>query len=381
MFTFLQNKQLIHELLHELLKEQTKTPEGWKDDIDLRVDKIKAKEGRRVCPVCQAIMERTRRKCINPDCRVGLKAAELQMEASDILGTALIAPVHQYRQRVRETHLGFVVEDKEEVRIIVKDQISECYDEFQHVPSHHPTHPINVLASDPIFLNPNSQDALKDVLCRVGKTANVKQYNPSDPEACLWLHMTMDGLPYLVSKKVIETVLLCTECGEELVKNTVSEHCLMVHDGQRCSAVCEFDWVVLRIGKLHMEMNMAKHFVDLNWEVFLSQLASELGFVSEAAQKFVRKGSGHHKTMSVLQVCHIGPWKELLIPYIRDRLAAESPISVNDYFYMWMPDVGWKTATYGYIFGKTSTYLMHMFGRDKCPFHLYSIGMLHPNMH
>lgn len=95
-FTFLQNKQLIHELLHELLKEQTKTPEGWKDDIDLRVDEIKAKEGRRVCPVCQTIMERTRRKCINPDCSVGLKAAELQMQGSDILGTALIAPVHQY---------------------------------------------------------------------------------------------------------------------------------------------------------------------------------------------------------------------------------------------------------------------------------------------
>ncbi|KAL9977726.1 hypothetical protein ACROYT_G015164 [Oculina patagonica] len=48
-------------------------------------------------------------------------------------------------------------------------------------------------------------------------------------------------------------------------------------------------------------MNMARHFIDLNWEVFLSQLASELGFVSEAAQKFVCKGSNNHETMSVCE--------------------------------------------------------------------------------
>ena len=121
----------------------------------------------------------------------------------------------------------------------------------------------------------------------------------------------------------------------------------------------EFDWVVLRIGKRHLEMNMARHFIDLNWDTFLSKLASELGFVSENAQKYMRKGSDHHKTMSVLRVAHIGWWKEMLIPYIRDRLASGSPeISVNDYLYKWMPELGWKSATYSYIFGMTYTYLM-----------------------
>ena len=67
----------------------------------------------------------------------------------------------------------------------------------------------------------------------------------------------------------------------------VSEHCEKCHGGQKCSAIREFSWVVLRIGKLHVEMNMARHFIDLNWNIFLSKLASELGFVSEAAQKFV----------------------------------------------------------------------------------------------
>lgn len=52
---------MIHELLHDLLMEQNKVNGEWKDDIDLRVDELKANEGRRVCPVCQTTMERVRR--------------------------------------------------------------------------------------------------------------------------------------------------------------------------------------------------------------------------------------------------------------------------------------------------------------------------------
>ena len=52
---------MIHELLHDLLMEQNKVNGEWKDDIDLRVDELKANEGRRVCPVCQTTMEHVRR--------------------------------------------------------------------------------------------------------------------------------------------------------------------------------------------------------------------------------------------------------------------------------------------------------------------------------
>lgn len=271
----------------------------WQDDIDIRVDDIKAKEGKRVCPFCQTTMARTKRKCVNPECRVSLKAAEKECQGSDILGTALVAPIRQYRQKVRETHLGFIIDQNEEAHVSVKEQLSECYDEFQHVPSNHIDHPVKVVTSDPVFVNPNSPGSLKEVLCRVGMAAKVKRYNPDDPKAQQWLNVTMDGLPYLVCRKVIEDVLLCTECGEEVLKESLTEHCIKVHQGQKCSTVKEFDWVVLPIGKLHLEMNMARHFIDLNWDVFVSKLASELGFVSDAAQKFVRKGSDHHKTMSV----------------------------------------------------------------------------------
>lgn len=308
--------------------------------------------------VCQTTMEWTKRKCINPECRVSLKAAEKQVQGSDILGTALIAPVRCYQQRVRETQFGFTIDENEEGHAFLKEKLSECRDEFQHVPSNHPDHPVKDVAVDPIFVNPNSSDALKEVLRRVGKASNVKRYNPHDPQAREWLNMTMDGLPYPVCRGVIEDVLLCSECGEEVEKASVSEHCIKSHQEQQCRALQEFDWVVLRIGKLHLEMNMARHFIDLKRDIFLSKLASELEFVSENAQKYMRRGSDHHKTMSVLRVAHIGLWKEMLIPYIRDRLASGSEISVTDYLYNWMPEVGWKSATYSYIFGMTWTYLM-----------------------
>lgn len=90
-----------------MLKEQTKIDGEWKDDIDLHVAEIKAKEGMHVCPVCQKTMERTKPKCVNPDCRVRLKAAEKEIQGTDVLGTALLAPVHQYCHRKKETQYGF----------------------------------------------------------------------------------------------------------------------------------------------------------------------------------------------------------------------------------------------------------------------------------
>lgn len=107
-----------------------------------------------------------------------------------------------------------------------------------------------------MFVNRNSGDALKKVLRRVGKAANVKRYHPDNPSAREWLNVMMDGSPYLVSRKVIVDVLMCTEGGAEVLREKVSEHCEKYHGGQKCSAIQEFSWVVLRIGKLHVEMNM-----------------------------------------------------------------------------------------------------------------------------
>lgn len=97
------------------------------------------------------------------------------------------------------------------------------------------------MANDPVFVNPNSPSALKEDLRRVGMAAKVKRYHPTDPNVRQWLNVTMDGLPYLVCRKVVKAVLLCTECGEEVLEESINEHCIKVQQGQKCSAVKEFD--------------------------------------------------------------------------------------------------------------------------------------------
>lgn len=185
---------MIHELLHDLLKEQNKVNGERKDDIDLRIEEIKPNKGRRVFPVCQTRMKQTKRKCVNPDYRVSLKAAEKRVQGSDILGTALIAPICCYQQRVKETQFGLTIAEKEEGHIFLKEKMEEYHDEFQHVSSNHPDHPATIVAGDPIFVNPSSSDILKEILRRVGKAANVKRYNPDDLQAREWLNITMDGV-------------------------------------------------------------------------------------------------------------------------------------------------------------------------------------------
>lgn len=57
------------------------------------------------------------------------------------------------------------------------------------------------------------------------------------------------------------------------------------------------------------------------------------------------EGSDHHKTMSVLQVCHTGLSKELLICYIRDSHLQKWDVLQQAYLYEWMPEDDCKNAT------------------------------------
>ena len=88
---------MILDILHKVVKEQTTADGSWTDDIDLRVADMRSKEGMHVCPVCNTSMPKTKRKCINQDCRVSLKSAEQEASGTDILGTALIAPVRSFQ--------------------------------------------------------------------------------------------------------------------------------------------------------------------------------------------------------------------------------------------------------------------------------------------
>ena len=131
----------------------------------------------------------------------------------------------------------------------------------------------------------------------------------------------------------------------------------------------EFDWVVLRIGPLRVEMNMVKTFLAVNWEVFLSSLAKELGFTSDSALNYAKGAKTHHHSMTMLNILERGNWFELLIPYVRDRMANDLEISVNDYLYEWMPNI--KCSDFLYLFEQT----WHYIGSVK----MYHIGIRRNN--
>jgi len=81
-----------------------------------------------------------------------------------------------------------------------------------------------VQTCDPVFVNPNSFDSIKEVLRRVGHAASISRYHPDKPNARKWLSVTMDESPYLVSRTVIDTVYLCCDFEAEVLKTEQDEH-------------------------------------------------------------------------------------------------------------------------------------------------------------
>ncbi len=351
--------------LKEVARQHKKVDNTWMDDIDERVSSIEAQIGKRVCPMCGTMMDKKKRKCVNAGCRVDLKQAEERLNGTDVLGTALVAPVRKFTHRFKETTVGFTIEEGGEIARSEDIEVPSTY-ERDDIPSNHPKEPIVVKVSDPVFVNPSSYAAVKEVLRVIGKAAGIRRYAPEDESPREWLPVTMDGLPYGLAQHIVDNTLICVECEANNPSNDNTiwrkdwlEHTRKLHDGRNVQSVQEFDWVILRIGKLHVEMNMGKYFLEFNWEVFMSSLATEFGFSSEAAQLYAKRGTNTHHTMTLLKVAHKGTWMELLIPYVRDRLCSGKELSVHDFLYEWYPTV--KDPNYQFMFRMAWKYLTGFF--------------------
>ena len=64
----------------------------------------------------------------------------------------------------------------------------------------------------------------------------------------------------------------------------------------------EFHWLIPQSGLLHFKMNPGKSFMSLCWDVFMKEICKELGFQSENALKYIKKGSDHHKLWNILEI-------------------------------------------------------------------------------
>ena len=83
---------------------------------------------------------------------------------------------------------------------------------------------------------------------------------------------------------------------------------------------------------LHFEINSAKAFMELNWSLFMENIVIGLGFVSENALKYIRKGSDHHKLWQILEISYLSLTDELLLPYVRNCISQCTTPTIKGYW-------------------------------------------------
>jgi len=112
---------------------------------------------------------------------------------------------------------------------------------------------------DPCMVNPNSYATLIIVL------DHLKQIIDGE-----WVSLVCDGGPYNMVRKLI-------------MKDPT-----------------KYDWILLRAGPGHIEINMFKAYFSLYWDVFIGQIGRMLGFKTPKAQAYCKSASDHHKTWDII---------------------------------------------------------------------------------
>ncbi|XP_041477204.1 uncharacterized protein LOC121425250 [Lytechinus variegatus] len=339
-------KELYATLQTRILKvveEQRVETTGISDNIDKEVATIRQKREWRVCSECGAKNLKNKRICIA--CGQRLRSV-LDKEEQ-----ATIAQFPQKKSDIESSkyvHVKFAGSESQAKRTEQSTSASE-------------SPKVNVRAGDPIFVNPNSYQSLITVFKSLGKQAGIKKYAEDGWRE--WVVVTCDGLPYTLGQRVIKETFTCAYCHaaiflRESYMEHVQEHYPTGIAEEDLAFSLEFDWLLLKIGHGHVEMNMVRSFLELNWPVFMKDVALCMGFCSEAAQKYAKSGADHHKSWELMQIAFLGSLDELLVPYIREKLAAHSKPTPDD-FLLWSGNV--KSARYKYLQEQMLTYMQAIF--------------------
>ncbi|XP_071792455.1 uncharacterized protein [Asterias amurensis] len=210
---------------------------------------------------------------------------------------------------------------------------------------------------DPVFVNPNSYETITEVLRHVGRCAGISKYGSGKRK---WTFLTMDGLPFTMAYNIIQETYTCKLCNISVYGNSKkSSHCADFHQGEDSFLEREFDWVVLRIGHGHFEMNMKKAFMEINFAPFMADITNELGFKSSTAQKYVKKCSDNHKAWDLICIARGALADELLRPYVLKCLNTHLPCTVNGYFAYAMNNI--RNPNYKFIYEQTFVYNQAIF--------------------
>lgn len=275
--------------LKVVFDQQHKYKEKYVDYIDDHIQCAEAAKKEKICSLCGSENDPTYRSCHMPGC-------------SGSLEWPTLPPVADAAKKMEPA--------TSDAASSYKNTIPVRFNE------------VSVKPGEPEFVNPNSYQTIVTVIQNIGKRAGLVRYGGDTRQ---WLFLECDGLPYKIMRDIIDNVYICLRCstsfyGKEKI-NSDDHRCFLIHGEQ--PLVREFDWLVPVMGLLHFEMNVARSFLKLNWDVFVSDIAYSVGFESKKAQEYCKKGSNHHKTWDLIQIMYIGLTQELLLPYVRECCANE----------------------------------------------------------
>ncbi|XP_063971571.1 uncharacterized protein LOC135159708 [Lytechinus pictus] len=335
--------QVFHSLqkaIDTVTEQQITKDSKLRDHVDDEIDEQAHARDWRVCVHCGVNNLRTKRVCIS--CSASLKNQTGELESRDETRKPQQRPESQ--TKITYSYQDIPLSD------VGKSTCSSSK--------------VKVHAGEPIFVNPNSHASVLKVLQEIGKQVKVKKYVPDGERE--WVAVTCDGLPFFLAQRVLKETFTCQECKKAVFTRKAYESHCAEHDAYANVApkdlpTClEFDWVLLRIGHGHVEMNMVRSFFALNWDVCLKDLAKTMGFCSDNAQKYAKAGSDHHKSWEILQIMYYGSLQELVLPYVRECLSKSSK-ATPDGFLRWSRGV--QKPQFKYLQEQILTYasaIMHL---------------------
>ena len=204
---------------------------------------------------------------------------------------------------------GSLTKRKADIKDLVDD--SKTHNAYSHFSDSVKVKENNVLikTGEPDFVNPNSYNNICQIIRNLGVRAGIGRYQTGKRQ---WLFLEADGTICCIVEQLILNVLSCTICKNSFYgEEAFNEH--PCHSLTDVRAEHEFDWLVLMPGLLHIEMNSAKTFSELNWTIFVCDVLKLPGFKSEKALLFAKKSSDHHKTWDSLQITYVAIADELLV--------------------------------------------------------------------
>ncbi|CAG2198284.1 unnamed protein product [Mytilus edulis] len=307
------NEQLYHFIDHAIevvLAEQQDKDGHFEDPIDLKVRQDIVEENYIKCAACGTLNSKRKQKCTGCDEREGIKKAKLDQKNTK--------PDPKKKEKIPK--LVFIHdEDQSKVSTVTTE-----FTQYDHITTNHKGKHELVL-TDPVYCNPNSIKSVALVLRKIGQENGIHRYGGNKRH---WTFVCCDGLPYLIIKKLKEEALVCaiTGCHETFLSRDLYEkHCEQIHQGSEKQFMHEFDWMYLRIGAGHYEMNLVKSFFELNWTPFLETLCEIMGFCTDSSKQFAKSCKDHHKSWRLLLIFHLSSLQELVLPYVRNCLSTRCP--------------------------------------------------------